>query len=326
MADMPPSSRPVLGAAFPRTRPPRSGTYSIVARDPATGALGVATQSHWFSVGSLVLAGRAGVGVIAAQANPDLHHRSAALALLRDGRPADQVLAALLEHDPGARHRQTGVVDARGGVAGYTGESCIEAAGHIVGADHVCLANMMRNPTVWPAMSRAYEEATGTFPARLLAALDAAEAEGGDIRGLQSAAILIVPPDGGEADRLLDLRVDDHPRPLDELRRLVGINDAYVLLGEGDALLTEGDEDASVERYLAAAQVGNAEIRFWAALGLIAAGDGDRGSALLRTTTEDDERWPDVLQRMRLPAMPSKSEALAMLSDAVPEGGPGMGV
>src|SRR5947209_10734239 len=112
MAGMPPSSPPVLGAAFPRTRQPRSGTYSIVARDPATGALGVATQSHWFSVGSLVLAGRAGVGVIAAQANPDLRHRSAALALLRDGRSAEQVLAALLEHDPGARHRQTGIVDA----------------------------------------------------------------------------------------------------------------------------------------------------------------------------------------------------------------------
>lgn len=302
------------GSTFPGARRGRRGTYSVVAHDGASGAVGVAIQSHWFSVGSLAIAASAGVGAIATQANPDVHHKPRAMALLRDGADASAVSAALLADDPAAQHRQLAVVDAQGRVAGWTGGSCIAAAGHIVGDGFVCQANMMRSAAIWPAMSEAMS-AGGGLTARLLAALDAGEAAGGDIRGRQSAAILVVPATGDDADRIVDLRVEDSLDPLGELRRLVLLNDAYVLADAGDAAIAVGEHAEATEHYLAAYAIApeNDELRFWAGLGLITAGVPDRGVELLRRTIQTDPSWRELLGRLEPQVAPSAAEAERLL-------------
>jgi uncharacterized Ntn-hydrolase superfamily protein len=292
-------------------------TYSIVAHDPSTGALGVAVQSHWFNVGGLVPAAVAGVGVVATQANPDMQHKPRALALLRQGRTADEVVAALLEGDDAAGHRQFAVVDATGRAAGYTGDSCIPDTGNHVGDGYVVQANMMRSREVWPAMAEAFEAHRGAgLQSALLATLDAAEQAGGDLRGRQSAAILIVPASGTEADRLVDLRVDDAAEPLVELRRLVGLNDAYVLADEGDAAMAHGDFPTAATRYVQAhdAAPANEELRFWAGLGLIGAGRADEGTAYLRRSIQADTSWLELLRRLDPAVVPSVPAALRLLA------------
>ena len=167
-------------------------TYSIVARDPATGETGVAVQSHWFAVGSTVSGAEAGVGAVATQSFVDPSYGPLGLALMKAGRPAPDALKALLAGDANRDVRQVGMVDAEGRAATHTGRLCMPAAGGQEGKQYVVQANLMERPSVWPAMARAYEAATGDLADRLLAALDAAEAEGGDIRGRQSAAIVVV--------------------------------------------------------------------------------------------------------------------------------------
>ena len=205
-------------------------TYSIVARDPATGTIGVAVQSHWFSVGSVVSFAEAGVGAVATQSFVDPSYGPLGLTLMRTGRTAPEALQALLAGDSGREVRQVGMVDAQGRVATHTGNLCIPAAGGQSGAGYVVQANLMEKPSVWPAMARAFEAARGDLAERMLAALEAAEAEGGDIRGRQSAALVVVKAASTGrpwADRLFDLRVEDHAEPLRELRRLVGLQRAY---------------------------------------------------------------------------------------------------
>jgi uncharacterized Ntn-hydrolase superfamily protein len=291
-------------------------TYSIAARDPETGAMGVAVQSHWFSVGSVVAAASAGVGAIATQANPDLSHKPRGLGMLRDGMSAAAVSRALLEGDPAAAYRQFAVVDARGGAVGFTGGSCIPAAGSVTGDGYVCQANMMRNDTVWQSMATAFEGTGGDFVGRLLAALDAAQSEGGDLRGQQSAAILVAPAVGGEADYVVDLRVEDHPNPLAELRRLVTLQRAYVFADEGDALVALGDFDAAAGRYVEAHTIApdNDELRFWAGLGLISAGQPQRGLDLVRASVARDESWHELLTRLDPASVPASAEALRLLA------------
>jgi uncharacterized Ntn-hydrolase superfamily protein len=304
------------GSTYPRRPGPRRGTYSVVARDPHTGALGVAVQSHWFNVGSLVPAASAGVGAIATQAFPDVQHKPRALALLREGRSAAEIVPALLEGDSAAAHRQVAVVDPSGVAAAHTGAGCIAAAGHVVGDGFVCQANMMRTADVWPAMAEAYQATIGRgLTAALLAALDAAELAGGDVRGRQAAAILVVPAEGTDADRILDVRVDDAPEPLTELRRLVALNDAYVLADEGDRLLAHGDMRAAADRFVAAYESapGNDELRFWAGLGLITASMPDRGVQLLRQTIAADPVWHELLRRLSPETVPAAPEALRLL-------------
>lgn len=314
---MTPADRsPSAGSTYPRSRRGRYGTYSIVARDARTGAIGVAVQSHWFGVGSLVPAASAGVGAIATQANPEVQHKPRALAMLRDGRGAADVVDALLERDSAAEHRQFAVVDATGAAVGYTGRSCIPAAGHIAGDGYVCQANMMRSGAVWPAMAEAYEAAVDHgLTVALLAALDAAEGAGGDIRGRQSAAMLVVPAEGTDADRIVDVRVDDHSEPLAELRRLVALNDAYLLADEGDDAMAHGDMATAAERYVLAhdSAPANPELGFWAGLGLITAGRTDQGVALLRRTVEADRSWHELLGRLSPEVVPSAPEALRLL-------------
>jgi uncharacterized Ntn-hydrolase superfamily protein len=291
-------------------------TYSIVARDPESGELGVAVQSHWFSVGSVVVAASAGVGAIATQANPDLSHKPRALAMLKEGMPAAEVSSRLLLDDPAGAHRQFAVVDTSGDAVAYTGPACIPAAGHFSGDGYTCQANMMRHDTVWGSMASAFEASTGSLASRLLAALDGAQAEGGDLRGQQSAAILVVPATGTPADTIVDLRVEDHPEPLRELRRIVRLGSAYALADEADELSALGDFPSAATRYLAAHEIApdNDELRFWAGLGLISAGFPDRGRDLLRASIANDDSWLELLIRLDPNDVPSKTEALRLLA------------
>src|SRR4051794_18999755 len=251
------------------------GTYSIVALDPETGELGAAVQSHWFSVGSLCTWARPGVGAVATQSVVEPAHGPHALDRLAAGESAEAALRALLEADELAAVRQVGVVDARGGVAVSTGRDCIPCAGDAVGAHWSCQANMMERDSVPAAMSAAFERADGDLAARLLAALQGAEAEGGDVRGRQSAALLVVPAEGEAWQARLDLRVEDHQDPLGELARLVGLQRAYELAGEADELLAADRNEEASERYRRAAELApeSDELRFWA--GLAAAHQGD---------------------------------------------------
>jgi uncharacterized Ntn-hydrolase superfamily protein len=304
------------GWTFPARRGPRRGTYSIVARDPGTGAFGVAVQSHWFSVGSLVTAAEPGLGAVATQSNFDPRHRARALALLREGRPAEDALAGTLRDDPLVDHRQTAVVDAAGRIAVHTGSACIPDAGHVVGEGFACQANIMRSPAVWPAMAAAYEAGSSLpFPSRLLAALDAAEEAGGDLRGRQSAAMLVVPASGDPTDRLVDLRVEDSADPLTELRRLLVLNDAYVLADGGDTALAAGEMGEAARLFVAAFESApqSDELRFWAALGLLGAGDEERGARLLSETVTAEPGWREVLRRLRPDVDPSGGRARRLL-------------
>lgn len=206
-------------------------TYSIVARDAATGQMGVAVQSCYFAVGTAVPWGEAGVGVVATQAFASADYGPEGLALLRDGIAPREALAQLLESDPGRELSQVALLDARGRVATHTGAACIGAAGHLTNDGVSVQANMMTNETIWPAMLDAYQHGEGDLAARLVAALEAAEAAGGDIRGRQSSALLVV---AGERTnkpwhgRLFDLRVEDHPAPVTELARLVRLRRAQL--------------------------------------------------------------------------------------------------
>ena len=292
-------------------------TYSIVGRDPATGAMGVAVQSHWFGVGSVVCAASAGLGAIATQAMPQVQHKPRALAMLREGRSAAEIVASLVEGDPASAHRQFAVVDASGLAVAHTGASCVAAAGQASGEGYVCQANMMRSADVWPAMAEAYEATIGRgLSAALLAALDAAELAGGDLRGRQAAAILIVPAEGTDADRLLDVRVEDSPEPLQELHRLVALNGAYLLADQGDQLLADGDFRTAADRYVAAYESApdTVELKFWAGLGLLTAGLPDRGLLLLKETIDADASWHEMLRRLSPEIVPSAPEALRLLS------------
>jgi uncharacterized Ntn-hydrolase superfamily protein len=278
-------------------------TYSIVARDAATGELGVAVQSHWFSVGPLVPWAEAGVGAVATQSFVEPSYGPLGLALMRVGKTAPEALAALLAGDAQREVRQVGMVDARGNVATFTGKLDIPAAGGQEGKGYVVQANLMEKATVWPAMARAFEAAKGDLAERMLAALDAAEAEGGDIRGRQSAAILVVKgtPSGRPwSDRTFDLRVEDHADPLRELRRLVGVQRAYNRMGAGDECVALKDW-ACAEREYGAAELmmpDNAEMAFWHAVALASNGRLEAARPLFRRAFAADPRWRELVRRL----------------------------
>jgi uncharacterized Ntn-hydrolase superfamily protein len=278
----------------------RQGTYSIVARDRATGELGVAVQSHWFSVGPIVPWARAGVGAVATQANVDVSYGPRALDLLQSGLGAEAALARLIAEDLGSAGRQVAVLDASGAVATHTGESCMPCAGHVIADGVSCQANIMSSERVWPAMLAAFEAAEGPLTLRLLAALDAAEAEGGDLRGRQSAALLVVPAGGDHWDSVVSLRVEDHPDPLAELRRLVELNDVYAIAGEADELVNQGRHDEAAHLYLRAYKCApdNPELRFWAGIGAAQLGDVDAGVHHVETVIRLRSGWAELLERL----------------------------
>lgn len=281
-----------------------ANTYSIVAVDTEREEMGVAVQSHVFSVGSIVPWGEAGVGVVATQALANIDFGPQALALMRTGMLPTGVIPAILAADSGAEYRQLAVATADGSVAGHTGERCIREAGHVGGDGVICAANMMERDTVWKAMLAAYEASEGALAARLLGALEAAEAEGGDIRGKQSAAILVLSTRRRRTikeERLVDIRVEDHHRPLDELRRLLRLHTAYSRADKGDDALAAGDIEAAETAYGEAFNLypESEELRYWMALGLATAGDLEEAEKLLRPLYASREGWRELTNRLR---------------------------
>jgi len=290
-------------------------TYSIVARDPATGELGVAVQSHWFSVGSVVTWAQPGVGAVATQANAEVSYGPKALALLADGTPAPEALEQLVATDPGRASRQVAVLDSAGRVAVHTGRACIAYAGHVTGDGVSCQANIMVSERVWPAMLESFQGATGPLACRLLAALDAAEAEGGDARGRQSAAILVVPAGGEPWRTRVSLRVEDHPDPLTELRRLVTLHEAYALASRADDSLGAGRHAEAAALYEQASELvpDSHELLFWAGLGMAGSGELDAGVTKVRAATARQPAWRELLSRLPAEMAPAAPAVLARL-------------
>ena len=288
-------------------------TYSIVARDAATGELGVAVQSHWFSVGPIVPWAEAGVGAVATQSFVDPSYGPLGLALMRTGKSAPEALQALLAADKGREVRQVAMIDAQGRVAAHTGKNCIAAAGHHVGENYSVQANLMDKDTVWPAMARAFEAAEGDLTDRLLAALEAAEREGGDIRGRQSAAIIVVRAQStGRVweDRVVDLRVEDHPNPVEELKRLVRVHRAYQRMNAGDLCAEKQDWDCASREYGAAEKIlpEQMEVVFWHAVTLASKGRVEEALPLFRQVFAREPKWAELVDRLPaaelLPANP----------------------
>jgi uncharacterized Ntn-hydrolase superfamily protein len=278
-------------------------TYSIVARDDETGQMGVAVQSHFFSVGPIVPWAEAGVGAVATQAHAEVSYGPKGLELMRGGTPAGRALGVLVFADKEAERRQVAMVDARGRAVAHTGEQCIAEAGDRQGDGVSVQANMMLKATVPDAMLDAYEKTAGDLAERMLAALDAAEAEGGDIRGRQSAAILIVKGRASDKpweDRIVDLRVEDHPTPLEELRRLVMMRRGYDAVERAEHAALAGDMETAAREYERAEEnVGeNVEASFWAGVSLAAAGEEEQARALLQKSLARRDGWAELLRRL----------------------------
>lgn len=294
-------------------------TFSIVARDPVTGDLGVAVQSHWFSVGSRVIWAESGVGAVATQSFTDPTYGRRGLELMKAGQSAPEALKALLAADPEREVRQVAMIDMQGRVATHTGSLCIEAAGHAQGEGFSVQANMMGKATVWPAMAQAYRGAPGDLADRLMAALRAAQAEGGDFRGMQSAAILVVKakPSGQPwNDRTFDLRVEDSPDPLGELARLVKLQRAYALMNDGDDLVSRSDWAGALKAYDAAAKLAPQipELPFWAAVALVNAGRVAEAEPIFRGVFRKEPQWREALRRLaRVKQLPADEALLTRL-------------
>lgn len=278
-------------------------TYSIVARDEQTGQMGVAVQSHWFSVGALVPWAEAGVGAVATQSLVDPSYGSKGLALMAQGIRPDIALQELLAADAHPDIRQVAMVNGRGEVAAHTGGRCIAHAGHHVGRGYSVQANLMGPESVPQVMATAYEETKGPLAERLVAALAAAQEEGGDIRGRQSAALLVVRAEAtGEKwnDVLVDLRVEDHPEPVVELTRLLALHRGYEMMNAGDLAVEEGNLRGADYFYGEAERIlaGNLEAKFWHAVALVNAGKVDKALPLFGTLFHADENWRTLTPRL----------------------------
>lgn len=292
----------------------RRGTYSIVARDPQSGELGVAVQSHWFSVGSVVSWAWPGVGAVATQSVAEVAHGPNALARLAEGLDPDAAIGAVLAQDELAQYRQLGVVDARGRATARTGEACIAFAGDVQGEAFSCQANMMAATGVPEAMAAAYEAGEGDLAERLLGALEAAEAAGGDVRGRQSAALRVAPADGERWRARFDLRVEDHPEPLAELRRVTRLARAYEMAARADELVAEEQHARAAELYLRASALAPEadELLFWAGLG-IADSDLEAGLELVRSALAVRASWRELLARVPAELAPSARTVMRAL-------------
>ena len=282
---------------------PLVATYSIVARDPETGEMGVAVQSHWFSVGSIVSWGEAGVGVVATQSFVNPAFGPNGLELLKSGMTAEQVVDKLISEDEGRDVRQLAIIDVNGKVKSYTGKNCIPGAGNIVGENYSVQANLMLNDKVPGAMSKAFEESKGPLAERMMAALFAAENVGGDIRGKQSAAILVVKGRStGQVweDRLIDLRVEDDPYPLDKLDRLLKIHRAYGHMNAGDLAVEHGDMELAMKEYSAAEKMfpNNEEMKYWHAVTMATNGNVEGSLPLFEAVFKKNGNWKILTPRL----------------------------
>jgi uncharacterized Ntn-hydrolase superfamily protein len=283
-------------------------TYSVVARDPATSEMGVAVQSHWFSVGTLVPWAEAGIGAIATQSLVNVSFGPRGLELLKQGKTAAEVVGELISSDENREVRQLAVIDAEGNVATHTGQKCIPEAGHYIGDNFSVQANLMLNDTVWPAMAQAFEQKASVqsqrpLAERMVAALEAGQVTGGDIRGQQSAALLVV---RGQAtgqvwlDRLIDLRVEEHPEPIQELKRLLHIFRAYQYMNEGDVALEKNDVKGALQAYSTAAAMipDNLETKFWHAVSLANSDLVTEALPMFKEIFAQDNRWAIVTQHL----------------------------
>lgn len=283
---------------------PLAHTFSIVARDSVTGEIGVAVQSHWFSVGTSVSWAEAGVGAVATQSFTNKSFGIRGLALLKSGLTAQQALDKLLSDDEAREVRQVAIIDAKGNVANFTGKNCIDYAGDIKGADFSVQSNMMLTDKVPPAMAAAYRKATGKpLAERLLAALEAAQGAGGDIRGKQSAAILIVPgkSEGKPWDeRTVDLRVDDSPAPIKELQRLYAVQVAYQHMNNGDLAVEKNDMAAAMKEYGAAMKMfpNNLEMQYWTGITLANGKQLKKALPMLKAVFAKDKNWKELTRRL----------------------------
>lgn len=282
---------------------PLAHTYSIVARDAKTGELGVAVQSHYFSVGPIVPWVEAGVGAVATQSLVLVDYGPMGLQLMREGFTAREALDSLLRADPHNEGRQVAMIDALGGIAAYTGKSCIPDAGDVQGDGFSCQGNLMANATVWPAMKAAFEKAQGDLAERMMQAMEAAEAAGGDIRGRQSAAMVVVKgKSSGKPwnDYVINLRVEDSPKPLEELRRLITLRRAYNAADAGDNFTVEKKHAEAAAAYAEAMRLAPdvVELQFWTALTMYTTGQTKEGLELFRKVFARESRWVDLIPRL----------------------------
>lgn len=300
-------------------RDPFAHTFSIIAYDPKTGEIGGAVQSHWFAVGSVVLWGEAGVGMVATQSFTNPSYGPRGLELLRDGIMPRWVVERMTLEDEGREVRQVAVIDAQGKAFAHTGDRCVPNAGHLIGRNYSVQANMMLSKEVWPAMARAFQSAEGTLAERLMAALEAAQEAGGDFRGMQSAALLVfsgTPTGKLWEDRKVDIRVDDSKEPLVELRRLLRLHQGYELLNEGEDEMVKGSFESAVAKYMAAGEIlsDNEEMLFWQAAFLSGAGKFEEAVPIFRKVFAINPNWrtfaPDLV---RLGHIKLKDEELERL-------------
>jgi uncharacterized Ntn-hydrolase superfamily protein len=300
-------------------------TYSIVAFDGETGQLGVAVQSHWFSVGPIVPWVESGIGAIATQSFVEVSYGPLGLELMRSGRSAEEALSVLVHADKNQDVRQVAMVDAKGRVAVHTGKKCIPEAGHYIGDGFTCQANLMLKNTVWDAMAKAFQSTKGELADRLVAALEAAEAEGGDIRGKQSAALIVVRGKStgvGWKDRLFDLRIEDHAAPVQELKRLLRLNKAYNHMNLGDEYLTEDKIEEAMKAYTKAMEMypDNAEMIFWPAVTLAASGNVEKSLPLFKKVFAIDENWAVLLPRLpKVGQLPDDEALIQKILSVAPE-------
>ena len=315
----------IAGSLFAGEKVRPVHTYSIVARDSVSGEMGIAVQSNWFSVGSIVSWAEAGVGAVATQSFVEPAYGPNGLKRMAAGATAPQALKALLNADAHADVRQVAFVDAQGNVAVHTGENCIEFAGHVQGEGFSCQANLMAKDTVPAAMAEAYRTAEGDLAERLMAALDAAQAEGGDIRGKQSAAILVVSGKKSETpwnERIVDLRVDDHAEPLQELRRLLHLQRVYNHANRGDELMTQNKVDAAMQEYTKAMKMApeNLEMTFWPAVTLASIGRVDEALPLFEKVFAKNHNWVQLLLRLpKAGLLPDDPELLQKILSVAPK-------
>src|SRR4030095_13649077 len=282
---------------------PLVSTFSIVARDSVTGEMGVAVQSHWFNVGASVGWGEAGVGVIATQSFVNPSYGLRGLELLKQGRSPKEVVDELTAGDEGRDFRQLAVLDASGRTASYTGKKCIDGAGNIAGVNYSVQANLMLNDKVWGAMEKAFKETTGPLAERMIAALEAAQSVGGDIRGMQSASIMVFKGKStGDPwnDKLIDLRVEDSPEPVKEIKRLLKVQRAYEHMNAGDLATEKNDMTLAMKEYNAAMEMfpDNLEMKYWTAVTLANNKRVDDALPLFKEVFEKDKNWYELTSRL----------------------------
>ena len=282
----------------------KAHTYSIVARDPKTGEMGVGVQSHWFSVGSIVSWGEAGVGVVATQALVNKSFGLRGLELLKLGKSPQEVIDVLLSDDEGKEVRQVSILDINGRVATHTGKKCIKKAGHRVGEQFSVQANMMLSEEVWGTMANSYKKNKDLpLPERIVKTLEAAESVGGDIRGRQSSALIIVAgekPENRWDDPLIDLRVEDYQQPLKELNRLLRVYRAYEHMNNGDLAIEKGDTIKALEEYEISQKMfpENLEMKYWTAISLANNNKLEKALVLFTDVFRKNNNWRILTERL----------------------------